>query len=129
MKNYYEELTDSFENLAINPANFGHVDHVGVAYVMLTRYDFISAMYKYSCNIDIIATSAGVPKKFNVTITLALISIISERMKTTKHDDVCDFIDRNQDLITNNPLKEFYSTKRLQSDRARTMFLLPDIAA
>ncbi len=72
----YKELTDSFEKLAINPAKFGHIDHVGVAYEMLSRYDFLNAMYKYSCNIHSIASSVGAADKYKVTITIGFLSMI-----------------------------------------------------
>ena len=129
MKTNYEELTAAFEDLAINPANFKHVDHVGVAYVMLNKYSFLNAITKYSENINAIATRAEAAKKFNTTISIAFLSIISERMQTTEHSDVQDFISRNQDLVTSNPLKQFYSAERLQSEEARLTFLLPDLTA
>ncbi len=125
----YDKLTDDFEDGAINTAEFKHIDHVGVAYVMLDRYDFLTATFKYAQNIHAMALRGGARRKFNATITIAFLSIIAERRGTSVHTDVYDFIARNQDLITSNPLEQRYSAKRLLSDQARSTFLLPDRVA
>ena len=108
---------------------FSHADHVGVAYEMLRNHDFLNASVKYAECISTIATKAGAARKFNTTITLAFLSLIAERMQTTPHDGFDEFISNNQDLVTGNPLDAWYSPERLQSDLARTVFLLPDAAA
>ena len=126
MKTDYIKLTQSFEELTLNPINFRHIDHIGVAYVMLSKYDFITAIYKYSNNINRIATKAGAAKKFNVTITLAFLSLISERMLQSRYKSANEFLKNNQDLIKNNQLKKLYSEQRLQSESARVTFLMPD---
>ena len=127
MKTSYAELTDSFEQLNLDPIDFKHVDHIGVAFVMLTRYDFLNAMYKYSNTISTMANRAGSPEKFNITITLAFLSIIAERMCTTQYQNADEFIQYNQDLVTGNILQKLYSSERLKSSHARVSFLLPDI--
>ena len=129
MQTDYEELTKDFESLLLNPANFGHVDHEGAAYLMLKKYDFPQAAARYSENINMIATRTGAARNFNTTVTIAYLSIIAERMQTTVHRDVYNFIECNQDLITTNPLKELYSAERLASEEARLTFLLPDLPA
>jgi len=55
----YEELAQSFETCNIDASDFSHVDHVGVAYEMLRRYDFLDASVRYSNSIKTIATNAG----------------------------------------------------------------------
>lgn len=129
MKVDYDELTESFENMKINANTFRHVDHIGVAYTMMKKYDFLTVVYDYAWKLNTIATRAGAADKFHTTITVAFLSIIAERMETTQHRDANDFLDCNQDLITQNPLKELYSAERLSSDEARRTFLLPDQAA
>ena len=122
------ELRHAFENQQINPAEFRHADHVAVAYAMLRKYEFIEATAKYANTIRAIATQAGVPEKFNTTITLAFMSLIAERMETTEHTDYGDFIRQNQDLLAKEILAQWYSPERLQSDLARQIFLLPTTA-
>ena len=128
MSRDYVELARSFEKCDIDAGAFGHMDHVGVAYEMLRRYDFIDASARYSRSINTIATSAGAADKFNTTITLAFLSLIAERMNTTHYNSFDDFIEQNQDLLSAKVLAKWYSPERLGSDLARTVFLMPDAA-
>jgi hypothetical protein len=125
MQNDYSKLTQQFEAQDIDPASFRHSDHILVAYEMLNRYDFLSTSQKYSETIKAMATKAGVPEKFNLTITLAFLSLIAERIHNTPHSNFEEFLSQNEDLKAKNLLEKMYSTERLQSDLARKMFLLP----
>ncbi len=125
----YSALTRSFEACDIDASAFRHVDHVGVAYEMLRRYGFLEASFKYAECISAIATGAGAARKFNMTITLAFLSLIAERMEVTRPDSFDEFISQNQDLLSGNILEKWYSPERLRSDLARSIFLMPDAAA
>jgi len=125
----YAELVRSFEDCNIDASAFGHMDHIGVAYEMLRNYDFLNASVKYSECINTIATRAGAAQKFNITITLAFLSLIAERMEATRHETFDDFIEQNQDLLSDSVLAKWYSPERLRSDLARTIFLMPDAVA
>jgi hypothetical protein len=129
MSKNYAELMRSFERFDINPKEFGHMDHIGVAYEMLRAYEFLEASAKYSECINTIATRAGASQKFNTTITLAFLSLIAERAKATPNDTFDDFIAKNPDLLSSDVLSKWYSPERLDSDLARTVFLMPDVAA
>ena len=129
MTTNYAELTDSFERCDIDAGAFTHADHVGVAYEMLTRYDFLEASMKYARCINTIATAAGAADKFNVTITLAFLSLIGERMQTTEHTCYEEFLRENPDVLERTALNQWYSSDRLASDLARRVFLMPEYAA
>ena len=75
----YSRLTRDFEAHCIDPDSFGHIEHVQVAWEMMHRYDFMELSGKYAMAIRAIATRAGAPEKFNLTITLAFLSLIAER--------------------------------------------------
>lgn len=96
---------------------------------MLHKHGFMVASVKYVEGIKAMAAKAGAPHKFNMTITLAFLSLIAERMHTTEHNAYSDFIQRNEDLMSKQVLEQWYSTDRLQSDLARSSFLLPDAAS
>jgi len=129
MTRNYIELTRDFEKLDIDPTNFGHVDHIGVAYEMLRTRPFLDAAAEYSRCINAIATRAGTARKFNTTITLAFLSLIAERVQATQYETFDAFIAQNQDLLAADLLTKWYTAERLQSDLARTVFLMPDVAA
>lgn len=122
----YSQLARSFEVHDIDAGAFRHADHVGVAYEMLRRHDFIDATFRYARSINAIATNAGAPEKFNATITVAFLSLIAERMGTTQHDGYADFMAKNPDLLSRDVLEPWYSPARLRSELARKVFLMPD---
>jgi len=124
------ELLTQFEAFDVNLAKFGHRQHVQVAYEMLHKYGYPEACTKYANAINMIATNAGAPEKFNVTITFAFLSLIAERIHgTTKPYGFDEFLAQNEDLLLKNALSKWYSNDQLQSDFARTHFLLPNFAA
>ena len=125
----YKELTESFEKTEIDARSFDHLDHVGVAYEILGKYDFLHATVKYADCINIIAAKVGVTDKFNTTITLAFMSVIAERRQTVLHNGIADFLEKNPDLLSVDFIRRWYSPSRFSSDLARTVFLMPDMAA
>ena len=125
----YSGLTKAFEAHTLDPDVFGHLEHVQVAYEMLQRYDFLEVSERYSRAINSIATRAGAPEKFNLTITLAFLSLIAERVHDTEHSDFEEFLALNEDLKSGSVLNRWYSREVLASDFARTHFALPDRVA
>ena len=111
----------------LDAGEFGHLDHVGVAYEALARHDFFDAAGVMASGIRNLAERAGVPDKFHATITWAFLSLIAERMRTTEHESAADFIDRNPDIGSGSALASWYSDRRLKSDLARSIVLLPDV--
>ncbi len=125
----YMEMTKSFKALELDPSNFGHVDHVGVAYEILKTHEFLEGVGIYSNSIREIAARAGAAKKFNVTITMVFLSLIAERMEMTDHTDFEEFIAKNADLLTTDLMAGWYSDHRIKGDLARKIFVMPDRAA
>ena len=129
MSKDYAEMTKAFKSLDLNPAEFGHVDHVGVAYEILRSHEFLEGVGIYATCIREIAVRAGAEKKFNVTITLVFLSLIAERMEATKYKGFDDFIQKNADLLDGDLMSRWYSAPRIKDDLARRIFVMPDQAA
>lgn len=123
------ELLTQFEALEIDAAEFGHPQHVQVAFEMLHKYSYIEACTRYSNVINTIATNAGASDKFNVTITFAFLSLIAERIHGNSWSGFEEFISQNEDLLSKDALDKWYSNEELQSEFARTHFLLPSKVA
>lgn len=123
-----ERLLTRFERFLIAPADFGHAEHVRVALEMLDAYDFIDACLRYARTIRAMAERAGVPEKFNTTITYAFMSLIAERRALAPDADFETFIAINDDLMDRDILLRWYSPERLRSTAAHRQFLLPDQA-
>jgi hypothetical protein len=120
------DLARAFEARTLDPAAFSHRDHVAVACDMLGCYDFLEAAARYAESLKAPAAKAGVPEKFNATVTLAFLSLIAKRMRTAEHADCDDFIARNPDLLSKDVLEPWYAPERLRSDLARQVFLMPE---
>ena len=129
MNSNCSDLTRQFESHEIDASVFGHREHLLVAYEILQRYSFVDASARYLNAINTIATNAGAPEKFHVTITMAFLSIIAARLHSTEHSNFEEFIANNEDLMSKAVLRNWYSESQLNSDFARTHFLLPDRAA
>ena len=125
----YTEYARRFEACEIDAHEFSHTDHVGVAHDLLGRYGFLEAAAIYSTCLKTVAARAGAAEKFNVTITLAFLSLIAERMKGPEALSFEAFAKANPDLLSGRLLSNWYSVERLTSDHARSVFLLPDRVA
>lgn len=95
---------------------------------MLRKYDFIDASAVYAKGVRTIATKAGEPKKFNLTITYAFMSFIAERLAAQPDVDFNAFVSRNADLMSKDLLMKWYDRDRLRADMARSIFRLPSAA-
>ncbi|MCV0429505.1 MAG: hypothetical protein K5905_29025 [Roseibium sp.] len=122
----YIELTDRFEAQSVDAGTFTHVDHIGVACRMLKKYDFLEAAARYGTALRAIATKAGAPDKFNTTLTLAFLGVLSERMAETPHETFAEFLEKNQVLVSRSLISTWYSSDRVGSQLARRAFLMPD---
>jgi hypothetical protein len=118
-------LLTQFEALEVDPAEFGHREHLQVAFEMLHKYGYLDASSRYANAINTMATNAGAADKFNVTITFAYLSLIAERMHADPQLDFEAFLANNPDLMSGSALDRWYSSEELASDFARTHFLLP----
>lgn len=125
----YRELARAFEAGTLDAAGFSHADHIGVAWQLLGDHDFIEASHRYVTALRAFAARAGVPQKFNMTITMAFMSLIAERKAASEVDDFETFLAENSDLITASLLDRWYSKDRLMSDLGRSVYLMPDKAA
>jgi hypothetical protein len=116
---------DEFVAGRIPAEDFDHRAHVQAAVALLQHHDFVEAAHLYSRGIRTMAEAAGQAAKFNMTITIAMLSAIAERMP-----DGCANFDAFQaqhpELFERSFLRGHYSAERLQCDLARKTFLLPD---
>lgn len=113
----------------LDPADFAHADHVGVAWEALTAHGFFEALLIYSDGLKMLVEKAGVPEKFNATVTFAYMSLIAERMHVGPAATVQEFISANPDLLGRGLLDSWYSAPRLTGELARQVPLMPDRVA
>lgn len=121
-------LLRGFEAGTLDPTTFYHREHVAVAFALLGRHPFLDALTRYADGVRGLAERAGHPEKFNVTITVAFMSLIAERMAECPDATFDAFERRSADLLSRSALQSRYSRRRLRSNLARRQFLLPDHA-
>src|SRR5688572_17184792 len=121
-----DELLRRFEDCTLD--SFPHRDHLRVAWLYLRRNPFLTAAAAFVAGLRRFATAAGKPELYHETITWAFLVIIRERMHGREDQQWDAFAAENRDLLSWKPsvLDRYYSTETLFSERARTVFLMPD---
>ncbi len=103
-----------------------------MAFLYLRRYQPLDALHRFSVSLMRFAAAHGKPGLYHETITWAFVFLIRERMaRVTSQETWTEFAARNPDLFDweENVLKKYYRPETLSSELAKTVFLLPDIAA
>jgi hypothetical protein len=118
-------MFERMERGDIEPGSFGHREHLQAAFDVLAEEPFLAAAVRYADAIERFATAAGAAGKFNLTITLAFLSLVAERMSAGSARSFDAFIARNPDLLR-DALAPYYSPERLHDPLAQRVFLLPD---
>jgi hypothetical protein len=120
-----DSLLDRLERGTVAPGSFDHRAHLEAAFEALRADDFLVAAARYSRAIERFATAAGARDKFSMTITLAFLSLMAERVARREYAGFEEFLAANPDLA-GNVLAGFYTKERLGDPLSRKVFLMPD---
>ncbi|MCL6282746.1 hypothetical protein M3P21_04310 [Ruegeria sp. 2012CJ41-6] len=124
----YTAMAQEMAAGTLRPEGFSHRAHLGVAYEILSRHEVFEAMAIYAGGLRALAAAAGVPEKFNATVTFAYLSLIAERMAQASHASSEAFLTQNPDLLGKGLLDGYFSLDALSSPLARRVPLLPGTA-
>ena len=113
----------------LRPQDFRHADHVRAGYELLARNDFLEAATLYCRVLKQMTARVGKPEAFHLTVTLAFLSLIAERMESGVCASFEDFASANPDLMNKSALARWYTPERLNGMAARRGFVLPDLAS
>ncbi len=119
---------ERFARGEVDAAQFPHREHVRMAFEMLRRHDFAETVLHYSRALRAMTARAGKPQAFHQTVTIAFLSLISERMESRPAPDFATFARENPDLLEKTLLARRYAPERLGCELARRTFLLPEPA-
>lgn len=120
------DLLQAFETDRIDPAAFGHRDHLRVGWAMLgpAGLPFHEAYARYRQGLVRLTQAAGVPGKFSETQTLGWLALLHEALEVTgERTDYRRFEGRSG--LTGQSLARRYPPDRLGSAPARAGLLLP----
>jgi hypothetical protein len=121
-------LIARFEDCTLPGAEFGHREHVRVAWIYLREASFEAAAFRFCAKLREFAASLGKADRYHETITWAYLAIVNERMQVEGgHPDFESFARANPDLFDDRmgAIAAFYDRETLKSDLARRAFLLP----
>ena len=77
MSERYRALLADMVTDTLHTCDFGHRDHIGVAYEALAAYPFFDALAIFVRSIQGATERAGASDKFHATVTLAFMSLIA----------------------------------------------------
>ena len=126
------DFVDAFEACAIASTDFHHADHVRLAWIYLRRHSLLEAIERFTTSLQRFAARHGVPGLYHETITWAYMLLVHERMQ--RDGASCEwksFCAANGDLFAWKPsiLERYYRPETLNSQLARSVFILPDAGA
>jgi hypothetical protein len=123
-------LVARFEALAIAPADFGHREHVRLAYAMLRGADFGDAALRFRRALRQFANAAGAPGKYHETLTWAYLAVIARRIaEDPAIATSLDLVARHPDLVDHRggAMARYYDVAAITaSPLARAVFVLPE---
>jgi len=116
-----------FEAGDLDPAGFGHREHVRMGFELARRAPFTEAADRFARALKQIAAAAGAPEKYHETITVAFMALIAERVRAgAPGQDFEAFATDNPDLFDRQVLTRWYDPAQLASPEARRAFVLPE---
>lgn len=123
-----KQFIAQFEDQSLQEQYFNHIGHLRLAFLYLQKYDFNSACEKTCSGIRKYAESLGATDKFNLTLTMAILKILNDRLNQKNYDNWQTFIDQNMDVREDllSIILEDYSEDLLFSSRAQKEYLPPD---
>lgn len=124
-----EAFVQAFESLQLDPATFGHRQHLRLAWIYLERLPLREAAHVCANRIREFASHHGAPQKFHLTLTLAFMHLVHERrQQVPAGEDFDSFCVRNPDLLgdARGLLARYYSETALADPAARFEFVPPD---
>lgn len=123
-----EQLVAAFEACSLSGENFSHAAHVRVAWWYLKQHSFDNALERFRIALQRFAAAKGAAGKYHETVTVAYMALIAERLQDTPALPWPAFAERHSDLLSRTPsiLARYYTDETLQSERAKSVFVLPD---
>ena len=118
-----------FLDAAVEACDLPHREHVRMAYAVLRRHEFTEAALRYANALRGITRRAGKPEAFNLTVTVAFLALIAERMAAGTTEDFATFARAHPELFAKDALARWYRPERLACPLARRVFLMPDPGA
>lgn len=117
------------EVLAQSSQRFSHREHIHLTWLAVRRYGVPRAIDLVSEGIQRTARYAGVPQKYNATLSRAWVELVGHHaFAEPDTDDFAAFVARTPVLLDKRLIMRFYEPATLASPQARTGWTPPDRA-
>ena len=118
-------LVTEFESASVDPARFGHREHLYVAWCYLKELPLEEALARYVKHLRALTVALGVPQKFHATLTWVFMLLLNEAMEEARELSFEALLARHPSLLEKKTLLELYDQAELDSEVARRRFVLP----
>lgn len=122
----HSSLLSDFLAGHLTPAQFGHLQHVQLAWLLLQRYSENEAQALLCQGIAQLATKLGVADKYHHTLSVVFMRLIALRCAQSSGASWETFHQRYPELFTEAPalIARYYSPERLA--QGHTIWVEPD---
>ena len=122
------ELTRALELGEIANQNFHHASHLHVAWVYLCESSSVNeASNKMRVTLRQLAAAAGELEKYHETLTLFWVRVLALVRAVAAGKSLEEIVHANPQLLEKNFPLAYYSVERLFSDKARALWVEPDL--
>lgn len=124
-----EEFAKRFHNCEFDPDLFNHEAHLRLAFIHISKSGCANAEKIVVRDSQAFTRHAGVPGKFNKTVTIAAVKAVSHFMAKAPGVDFNSLLLKFPRLLTNfgDLMRQHYSIDILQSSAAKNEYLEPDL--
>jgi len=124
-----DAVLQAFEACQLDPAKFHHDDHIRLAWLCVQRYGAHEAETKLLDGLHRFTQRAGVPQKFMHTTTIAWTRLVAAAQTGSPRTvNFPKWIQSRLQLLDRNLLAKYYSPGRLETEKARSGWVEPDLA-
>jgi hypothetical protein len=117
-----DEFLAAFHSLQITTAGFGHADHLRLAWIHLHRSGWDAALDSVRAGLQAFAAYYGLAHLYHETITAGWMWLLATHQEATFEE----FLQANEARLGPDLLQRYWSPEALESEEARTGWVLPD---
>lgn len=121
-------FTELMGEVMATAERFGHREHVHLTWLAVRGHGTDAAADLISDGIQRTARYAGVPQKYNATVSRAWVELVGHHAGRTDTADFDAFAGQHPALLDKKLLTRFYRSSTLADTRARTGWVEPDLA-
>ena len=120
-------MDPAFGHLLGPGGEFGHREHIHLAWRELHDHEPGEALTRVEAAIRHLAAAHGEPEKFHRTITAAWMALVAHHLHEAPELEFDAFVDRFPALLDSRLLRRHFSAELIASPTARERPLAPDL--